>query len=211
MKKKFVLFQKLLLEINKIDEKSIIEERKIILQPLINYINLKINNCEEIKLNFICTHNSRRSHLAQVWAQTMAEYFNYKQVFCYSGGTETTSVYVAVVNSLKQLGFKIDIIKESENPVYSIRYSLNQPPITGFSKPFNDPFNPKTDFAAILTCSEADEACPFVKGADIRIPMTFEDPKVYDNTNLQKEKYLERSLEIATELKYVFSKISIKI
>ncbi len=206
-----MLFQKLLLEINKIDEKSIIEERKIILQPLINYINLKINNCEEIKLNFICTHNSRRSHLAQVWAQTMAEYFNYKQVFCYSGGTETTSVYVAVVNSLKQLGFKIDIIKESENPVYSIRYSLNQPPITGFSKPFNDPFNPKTDFAAILTCSEADEACPFVKGADIRIPMTFEDPKVYDNTNLQKEKYLERSLEIATELKYVFSKISIKI
>ena len=133
-----MLFQKLLLEINKIDEKSIIEERKIILQPLINYINLKINNCEEIKLNFICTHNSRRSHLAQVWAQTMAEYFNYKQVFCYSGGTETTSVYVAVVNSLKQLGFKIDSIKESENPVYSIRYSLNQPPITGFSKPFND-------------------------------------------------------------------------
>ena len=206
-----MLFQKLLSEINKVDEKSIIEERKIILQPLINYINLKLNNSEEIRLNFICTHNSRRSHLAQVWAQTMAEYFNYKQVFCYSGGTETTSVYVAVVNSLKQLGFKIDIIKESENPVYSIRYSLNQPPITGFSKPFNDPFNPKTDFAAILTCSEADEACPFVKGADIRIPMTFEDPKVYDNTNLQKEKYLERSLEIATELKYVFSKISIKI
>ena len=205
-----MLFQKLLSEINKVDEKSIIEERKIILQPLINYINLKINNCEEIKLNFICTHNSRRSHLAQVWAQTMAEYFNYKQVFCYSGGTETTSVYVAVVNSLKQLGFKIDIIKESENPVYSIRYSLNQPPITGFSKPFNDPFNPKTDFAAILTCSEADEACPFVKGADIRIPMTFEDPKVYDNTNLQKEKYLERSLQIAAELKYVFSKVSIK-
>ena len=75
-----MIFQKLLSEINKIDEKSIIEERKIILQPLINYINLKLNNSEDIRLNFICTHNSRRSHLAQVWAQTMAEYFNYKNV-----------------------------------------------------------------------------------------------------------------------------------
>ena len=205
-----MLFQKLLSEINKIDEKSIIEERKIILQPLINYINLKLNNSEDIRLNFICTHNSRRSHLAQVWAQTMAEYFNYKKVFCYSGGTESTSVYIAVVNSLKQFGFEIDITKESDNPVYSIKYSLNQSPIIGFSKRFDDPFNPKTDFAAILTCSEADVACPFVKGADIRIPMTFEDPKVYDNTNLQKEKYLERSLQIAAELKYVFSKVSIK-
>ena len=205
-----MLFQKLLLEINKIDEESIIEERKIILQPLINYINLKLNNSEAIRLNFICTHNSRRSHLAQVWAQTMAEYFNYKQVFCYSGGTESTSVYIAVVNSLKQFGFEIDITTESDNPVYSIKYSLNQSPIVGFSKRFDDPFNPKTDFAAILTCSEADQACPFVKGADIRIPMTFEDPKVYDNTNLQKEKYLERSLQIAAELKYVFSKVSIK-
>lgn len=205
-----MLFQKLLLEINKIDEESIIEERKIILQPLINYINLKLNNSEAIRLNFICTHNSRRSHLAQVWAQTMAEYFNYKQVFCYSGGTESTSVNIAVVNSLKQFGFEIDITTESDNPVYSIKYSLNQSPIVGFSKRFDDPFNPKTDFAAILTCSEADQACPFVKGADIRIPMTFEDPKVYDNTNLQKEKYLERSLQIAAELKYVFSKVSIK-
>ena len=205
-----MLFQKLLSEINKVDEKSIIEERKIILQPLINYINLKLNNSEEIRLNFICTHNSRRSHLAQVWAQTMAEYFNYKQVFCYSGGTESTSVNIAVVNSLKQFGFEIDITTESDNPVYSIKYSLNQSPIIGFSKRFDDPFNPKTDFAAILTCSEADQACPFVKGADIRISMTFEDPKVYDNTNLQKEKYLERSLQIAAELKYVFSKVSIK-
>lgn len=206
-----MLFQKLLSEINKIDEKSIIEERKIILQPLINYINLKLNNSEEISLNFICTHNSRRSHLAQVWAQTMAEYFNYKKVLCYSGGTQSTSVYIAVVNSLKQLGFEIDITTEGDNPVYSIKYSLNQSPIIGFSKHFDDPFNPKADFAAILTCSEADEACPFVKGADIRIPMTFEDPKAYDNTILQKEKYLERSLQIATELKYVFSKVSIKI
>ncbi len=206
-----MLFQKLLTQINNIDEKSIIQQRKIILQPLIDYINLKHSNREEVRLNFICTHNSRRSHLAQVWAQAMAQYFNLRQVFCYSGGTESTSMYTAAVNTLKEFGFQIDVIADNDNPVYSIKYSLNQSPIIGFSKCFDHPFNPKTDFAAILTCSDADEGCPFIKGADVRIPMTFEDPKAYDNTNLQSEKYLERGLQIAMELKYVFSKVNTKL
>lgn len=206
-----MLFQKLLTQINNIDEKSVIEQRKIILQPLIDYINLKHNNREEVRLNFICTHNSRRSHLAQVWAQTIAQYFNLRQVFCYSGGTESTSVYIAAVKALKQFGFEIDVIADNDNPVYSIKYSLNQLPIIGFSKRFDHPFNPKTDFAAILTCSDADEGCPFIEGADVRIPMTFEDPKAYDNTNLQSEKYIQRGLQIATELKYVFSKVNTKV
>ncbi len=206
-----MLFQKLLTQINNIDEKSVIEQRKIILQPLIDYINLKHNNREEVRLNFICTHNSRRSHLAQVWAQTIAQYFNLRQVFCYSGGTESTSIYIAAVKALKQFGFEIDVIADNDNPVYSIKYSLNQSPIIGFSKCFNHPFNPKTDFAAILTCSDADEGCPFIEGADVRIPMTFEDPKAYDNTNLQSEKYIQRGLQIATELKYVFSKVNTKV
>jgi arsenate reductase len=206
-----MLFQKLTIQINNIDEKSIIEQRKIILQPLIDYINLKLNNCEEVRLNFICTHNSRRSHLAQVWAQTMAQYFNLRQVFCYSGGTESTSMYTAAVNTLKEFGFEIDVIADNDNPVYSIKYCLNQLPIIGFSKCFDHPFNPKTDFAAILTCSDADDGCPFIDGADVRIPITFEDPKVYDNTNLQNEKYLERGIQIAAELKYVFSKVNGKI
>ena len=203
-----MLFQKLLTQINNIDEKSVIDQRKIILQPLIDYINLKHDNRKEVRLNFICTHNSRRSHLAQVWAQTMAQYFNLRQVFCYSGGTESTSMYTAAVKALKQFGFEIDVIADNDNPVYSIKYSLNQSPIIGFSKCFDHPFNPKTDFAAILTCSDADEGCPFIEGADVRIPMTFEDPKAYDNTNLQSEKYIQRGLQIATELKYVFSKVN---
>ena len=206
-----MLFQKLTIQINNIDEKSIIEQRKIILQPLIDYINLKLNNCEEVRLNFICTHNSRRSHLAQVWAQAMAQYFNLRQVFCYSGGTESTSMYIAAVKALKQFGFEIDVIADNDNPVYAIKYSSNQSPIIGFSKCFDHPFNPKTDFAVILTCSDADEGCPFIEGADVRIPMTFEDPKAYDNTKLQSEKYFERGLQIATELKYVFSKVNTKV
>ncbi|MGB5463515.1 MAG: protein-tyrosine-phosphatase, partial [Aureibaculum sp.] len=75
------------------DESTLSKERKSIVQPLIDYIQEKVNRKETIRLNFICTHNSRRSHLSQVWAQTMASYFNVKNVFCYSGGTEATALF----------------------------------------------------------------------------------------------------------------------
>jgi arsenate reductase len=72
---------------------NITQERKAVLQPLIDYIQIKASNQEEIRLNFICTHNSRRSHLSQVWAQTASSYFNISNVFCYSGGTEATALF----------------------------------------------------------------------------------------------------------------------
>ena len=186
---------------------TISESRKTILQPLIDFVQQKANNNQEIKINFICTHNSRRSHLSQVWGQTIANYFNIKQVFCYSGGTEATALFPMAAETLKKSGFLIKTISEGSNPVYSIKYSENVHPIIGFSKKLDDDFNPKSEFAAIMTCDSANEACPFVPGAEKRIPITFEDPKAFDNTPLQAEKYNERSLQIATELFYVFSQI----
>jgi len=186
---------------------SITDSRKETLKPLIDFIQLKVNTKEDIRINFICTHNSRRSHLSQVWAQTMAYYFNIKNVFCYSGGTEATALFPMVAETLVNAGFKINKIAETSNPVYSIKYSDNSHPIIGFSKKLDSEFNPKSDFAAIMTCSQADNGCPFIAGAEKRIPITFEDPKAFDNTPQQAEKYQERSIQIATELFYVFSQI----
>lgn len=186
---------------------SITDSRKEVLKPLIDFIQLKVNTKETIRINFICTHNSRRSHLSQVWAQTMAYYFNIKNVFCYSGGTEATALFPMVTETLGKSGFKINTIAETSNPIYSIKYSDNSHPIIGFSKKLDSEFNPKSDFAAIMTCSQADNGCPFIAGAEKRIPVTFEDPKAFDNTPQQAEKYQERSLQIATELFYVFSQI----
>ena len=183
------------------------EERKLVLQPLIDFIQSKHNNQQEIRLNFICTHNSRRSHLSQVWTQTAAAYFEIKNVFCYSGGTETTALFPVAAQTLAKQGFQIKTITEGNNPVYSIKYATNSHPIIGFSKTFDDNFNPQSEFAAILTCSSADQGCPFIAGAEKRIPITFEDPKAFDNTPQQAEKYEEKSLQIATELFYVFSQI----
>jgi len=189
------------------DSETISEERKTILEPLIEYIQNKVLNNDEIRLNLICTHNSRRSHLSQIWAQTAAYYFNISKVFCYSGGTEATAMFPVVAKTLSNQGFQIKTIAEGNNPVYAIKYSENEPPVIGFSKTYDDDFNPKSEFVAILTCSQADGGCPFIAGAEKRIPITFEDPKAFDKTPQQSEKYLERSIQIATEMFYVFSKI----
>ncbi|MCP5063809.1 MAG: protein-tyrosine-phosphatase [Ignavibacteriae bacterium] len=202
------MLNQLLSTINDLDTSSVSEERKQILKPLIDYIQQKVNDKADISLNLICTHNSRRSHLSQVWSQTMAFFYHIKNVHSYSGGTEATALFPMVAKTLTKNGFQVKNLSEGENPVYSIKFSKNEHPVIGFSKKFDDEFNPKSNFAAIMTCSHADENCPVVLGCDTRIPVTFDDPKAFDNTPQQEEKYLERSLQIATEMKYVFSQIN---
>ncbi|MCF8714224.1 protein-tyrosine-phosphatase [Joostella atrarenae] len=183
-------------------------ERKEILNSLVNFINDKYADSKQVNINFICTHNSRRSHLSQVWAQAMANYFDLKNIYCYSGGTEQTAMFPMVAETLKSSGFKVNPISEGDNPVYTIKYSANNHPIIAFSKKYDDVFNPESGFAAIMTCSQADSGCPFIAGAEKRIPITYEDPKAFDGTPEQKEKYQERSLQIAEEMYYVFSNIN---
>lgn len=188
---------------------TISNERKQTLQALIDYIQTKVTENKNANLNFICTHNSRRSHLSQVWAQAAAHFYNLKNVYCYSGGTEATALFPMAAKTLENAGFEIEVLSEGKNPVYAIKYDENEHPIIGFSKTFDDPFNPQSEFAAIMTCSHADANCPFIPGAEKRIPVKYDDPKAFDNTPQQAEKYEERSNQIAAEMLFVFSKIKI--
>lgn len=203
------LFPELETVIQSLEFRTITEERKNVLQPLIDFIQVKATNSETIRLNLICTHNSRRSHLSQVWAQTAAAYYNIKNVYSYSGGTEATALFPMAAQALEQSGFRIETIAGGNNPIYAIKYGENEHPLIGFSKKYDDEFNPKSQFAAIMTCSQADGGCPFIAGAEQRFPITYDDPKAFDNTPQQAEKYLERSLQIATEMCYVFSQIKL--
>tara|TARA_R110002051_G_scaffold323936_1_gene419208 strand:- start:2020 stop:2646 length:627 start_codon:yes stop_codon:yes gene_type:complete len=204
---KEIIFSELHNIIQSLPQETISNERIEILQPLIEYIQKKVDKKEPINLNFICTHNSRRSHLSQVWAQTAAFYYGVEQVFCYSGGTEATALFPMAAATLKDHGFEIFALSKEPNPIYAIKYAKNAHPIIGFSKTYDADFNPKSDFAAVMTCSQADAGCPFILGAENRIPITYEDPKAFDGTPQQVAKYRERSLQIATELTYVFSQI----
>ncbi len=194
--------------IAQLQTENISEERKMILQPLIDFVKQKVADRQQININFICTHNSRRSHLSQVWAQVSSAYYNIPNVHCYSGGTEETALFPKVAETLVHQGFGVFKIADANNPVYAIKYSDNALPVIGFSKKYDSPFNPVTGFAAIMTCSQADGGCPFIAGAEKRIPITFEDPKFSDHSSQQSKVYAERSLQIATEMFYVFSKLT---
>ena len=201
------MFQNLNTTIESISKTTIAEERKVVLQPLIDFIQTKVYTQQSIRLNFICTHNSRRSHLSQIWAQTMAFHFGIRNIFCYSGGTEATAMFPKVGETLTNQGFQIQQLSSENNPVYAVKYDENEAAIVCFSKTFDDAFNPTSEFAAIMTCSSADAGCPFIAGAEKRLPIRYDDPKAFDGTEQMNEKYAERSLEIASELYFVFSKI----
>lgn len=186
----------------------IADERKSILQPFVEYLQQKTQKKEKVLLNFICTHNSRRSHLAQVWAQAAAHFHGINNVESYSGGTAVTAISPQVIQTLENQGFVIEKLAESDNPLYAIKYVDTAMPIVGFSKKYDHFFNPNAQFVAIMTCSQADGGCPFIDGAEKRVPITFEDPKVADGTPEQAKMYTERSVQIASEMFYVFSQIN---
>lgn len=201
------MFPNLINVIATFSSQSISDERKVVLLPLVNYIQEKVNAGESIRLHFICTHNSRRSHLSQIWAQTMAYHVGLKNVSCYSGGTEATAIFIKVLETLTSQGFQVLRLSGNENPVVAVKFAANENPILCFSKTYDHPFNPSTQFGAVMTCSNADEGCPIVVGSEARFPIKYDDPKAYDGTPLQTEKYAERSLDIAREMWWVFSQI----
>lgn len=185
----------------------ITDNRKEVLAPLLAYIQSKVDSKSPIRINFICTHNSRRSHFTQIWMQVAASYYAIPDVTCYSGGTEQTAMYPMVATVLKEHGLEVFKIAEGENPIYAIKYDDNEAPIIGFSKKYDAAFNPSSDFAAVMTCSQADGGCPFIAGAERRIPITFDDPKMFDETENKQGGYFNRSIEIASEMFYILSQI----
>lgn len=191
-----------------LESQVLADTRKKELAPLVIYIQDKIHAKLPIQLNFICTHNSRRSHLAQVWMQVAAYYYEIPSLSCYSGGTQQTAMHPMVAEVLKEQGLEVFKIAEGNNPIYAIKYGANHIPIIGFSKRYDSSFNPCSDFAAILTCSQADTGCPFIAGADLRIPITYQDPKDFDQTKNQHTGYFNRSIEIASEMFYILSQIN---
>ena len=186
---------------------SISLERRTLLEKISDYISSKKENNLPIQLVYICTHNSRRSHFGQIWAQVAANYFNVKNVTSFSGGTEATAFNSNAINAIKRVGFDVKPLDETTNKRYHVVYDETENPIICFSKVYDDAQNPQTNFAAIMTCSDAEENCPFIPGVELRIGTTYDDPKAFDNTPLQDAKYDERCKQIALETLYVFSKV----
>jgi len=186
----------------------ITDERRSILESMSTFVARRIADHQPVRLIFICTHNSRRSHMAQLWAQAAAHHFSVPGVEAFSGGTETTAFNLRAVAALRRAGFAIELFTDGKNPAYEVRYEALMEPMYAFSKAYDDPPNPAEDFAAIMTCSSADAACPIVAGADERIVIPYDDPKTFDGSEQEVDRYEERCAQIAREMLYVFSEVA---
>ena len=186
---------------------SISEKRKEILEKITAYIQQRKDSNKPISLVYICTHNARRSFFGQIWAQTAASFYGIDNCTTYSGGMEVTRCHPNAINALQNQGFEAHRSSDSTNPLYEINYGGNEN-LLCFSKLFNDSTNPAQDFAAIMVCSDAETNCPFIPEAALRISTTYDDPKEFDGTPLEEEKYLERANQIALECLYVFSNVN---
>ncbi|MBL3657633.1 low molecular weight phosphatase family protein [Fulvivirga sediminis] len=185
---------------------SIAAPRLKVLREVSDYIQKKIDEKEKVQLNFICTHNSRRSQFSQIWAQTAAFYYNLP-ISCFSGGIEVTAFNPRAVKAIEKAGFKINS-GHGNNPFYEVSYSSESQPIIAYSKLYNTPEEGKSNFAAILTCSHAEENCPFIPLADQRISLKYTDPKAFDDTSEEEKEYIETSTKIASEIFFIFSQIN---
>jgi arsenate reductase (thioredoxin) len=188
------------------DLSKIPDNRKDELEKIALFIQKQVDAGQPVQLTYICTHNSRRSHFGQIWA---AAYYGIPNVKTYSGGTETSAFNERAVAACERAGFDITKSSEGKNPVYHVSYAADTKPLTAFSKKYDDSINPQSNFCAIMTCSQADKACPAVKGATSRVAVPYDDPKEFDGTPQETAKYDERCRHIATETLYVFSKVKI--
>ncbi|WP_240463072.1 low molecular weight phosphatase family protein [Mesonia aquimarina] len=187
---------------------SISETRRTQLDSLVEAIKTDISSFEKAKVMMICTHNSRRSQLGEIWINTLADYYKKTTIEAFSGGTEATAFHPNMVKALSLVGFEFQQITEEENPKYKLT-SLNDEAYANllFSKRFENKFNPQKNFIAVMVCSQADGGCPFVPGSSHRISLTYEDPKVYDKQPNAIEKYKAKIYEVGREMLYVFSKL----
>lgn len=185
---------------------TITPAREQVMNDLASWIREKQQKNETSALIFVCTHNSRRSHMSQLWAQAAAEYLNITHVRTYSGGTEATAFNPRSVHALSTHGFVItDTQERTENPMYETKLGEGLTTIRSFSKKFGHESNPKENFAAVMVCSDADTKCPFVPGAQTRVALPYIDPKKSDNTPQESETYLAKSEEIGREMLWMMS------
>ena len=192
--------------IDNLDFSLIPQERKDKLDQVGLYLAPKLERDERVNIICVCTHNSRRSHLCQVWAKLAAMYYRIRKFNTYSGGTEVTAVNHQIVLTLENQGFNVMPLSDQSNPVYALKYDNELPAMHLFSKKYDHNYNPSEGFLAFMNCDHADKNCPTISGAEARFSINYQDPKISDGTKKQESVYLETSNLIGREMFYLFSR-----
>lgn len=183
------------------------QDRQQQLKKIALFVKSKIAANEPAQVTFICTANSRRSHLAATWAQTAAAYYNVAPVKTFSGGIEVTAFNIRAADALRRAGFSVTESGTGTNPVYLIKYSEKAEPLRAFSKFYNKDGNPTENYIAIMTCDHADKHCPVVEGSSMRVAIPYVDPKEADGKPEEQATYDERTKQIAREMFFIMSQV----
>ncbi|MFN0067873.1 MAG: low molecular weight phosphatase family protein [Limisphaerales bacterium] len=189
-------------------------ERRAVLDAVAGDMVARLRDGHSADLTFICTHNSRRSHLSEVWAVTAAYHHGLRRVRAFSGGTQVTACNCRTVTAMRRAGFEIADATgaaEDDNPVYLVRFAGDRPPVRAYSKLYNADANPREGFIALMTCSSADRSCPVVAGAVARHAMHYADPRLCDDLPTETQAYDERCREIARELFYLMGTVRARL
>lgn len=176
-------------------------------EELADWIVKNYERGQPLHITAVCTGNSRRSILAAIMGNIAAAYYGMPEIRFHSGGTAPSAFNKRTVACLQEIGVEVEPTgmeaprgePKTANPIYKIRWGQSGEPAletTEFSKMYSDPSNPQEGFAALMVCGEADAACPFVKGAALRVSMPYLDPKIYDNGDYESVKYAERRDDI---------------
>lgn len=181
------------------------DDRKARLKKIALYVKSQIKAGQPARLTFICTHNSRRSHMSQIWSATAAKFYGIANVETFSGGTEATAFNPRAIAAIERAGLKVEKTEDAKNSKFAVRFQDTEHPMICFSKVYSDPPNPKENFCAVMTCDQADKNCPSVDGCSLRVAVPFDDPKVADNTPEEAAKYDERCRQISREMLFLFS------
>jgi hypothetical protein len=172
-------------------------------EKLAHWVAANYEPGKPLHVTVVCTGNSRRSILGSSMGNLAAAYYGMPEIRFHSGGTAPTAFNSRSVTALRAVGFDVDPTgkearrgePKTENPIYRISWGEKFETLE-FSKHYGDASNPQKSFAALMVCSEADEACPFVKGAALRLSMPYLDPKIYDGGSYEATKYAERRDDI---------------
>lgn len=183
-----------------------VDRHQELIDQLAQFIVEESKSGEPVQLNFICTHNSRRSQFSQAWCTLAQAYLELNVAEAYSGGTEVTACNERTIAALKRAGCSIEKDGE-ENPVYTVSDEELKSEVKLWSKVFDDDANPKGRFAAIMTCDHADQNCPLIPGAAIRVPLTYTDPKYADDSENEVSAYDMTCNIIATDMLRLFKKV----
>jgi len=172
-------------------------------EALARWIAANYEAGKPLHVTVVCTGNSRRSILGASMGNLAAAYYGMPEIRFHSGGTAPTAFNPRTVAALEAIGFEVEPTgkeaprgePKTENPSYRVFWGEGFETLE-FSKHYGDASNPQKGFAALMVCSEADEACPLVKGAALRLSMPYLDPKIYDGGAYESAKHAERRDDI---------------